>query len=1090
MASYIAGTSRPLSDPGEIREQIEVILKGPYTRDLQAKVLRLIKDFKAAQGLKELPKDLHTKFGDWLRLASPALETSTKVASAAQHVLATAGGSASPAPTRSPTWVVNKEEGLAYYTELLRRLPGVDSPEFTSLVSQAKSLLKVEHKAEIMSASVLYIINKMALLCREWRNPTSGTLDVTSFNHLHIFLRTLGKPKEQRRDKFIQFFITMLIGMDLHKSPSLTTEAMPSPNEADPVFMYAFMRIIRNEDDYEYEPEVDAPDMVEPTARTSTITTKTPPIDPEDGSVRLLRDYNAGCIAAEQLAKMTIVMSNCVNVTLDRVVIGDVDQKYVDGFKASQRQAVKLELQNSRLRGATTQDTMQLNIKYASFTLSCLEAELYICELHRQYAEFAAHSACSLRRLEQKLQAIQTASESSPEQRSLQFSLMGEFYEEILEIRNLNMSYLLEIIEALKQAIILNELKTYLTIFRNDREADTTLLLTKGFQEALLDYKKKNPTPKLQKLSREDRDSVSDSLQKASGSNDFVLTLTGLYKELSESNGRIDRTYSGDFTRLLKLHQSGCIFIDRTTGLTEFRAAHPSTLLRAEAPVAPAAGCVEEPLLRETLAEAAVKATKADRSTLRELSSGANLLGSLQEIAPISDFTVIEARHAYRNALHYIGSLYEILTEPRTISRDAKSIAHLQMDIGFAAFHALEQLLTAFMLEQSKTSGVTMGPGKAGVAAKQDNSALFNKIGHSLIRRLLGAKIHAPDSVRSVLKATEEMEFAIRDLLKRDKKPPLLKFTEGLLTKPQFTPLFIAKEERKFYNYGYNALLAFTSLISVSSCKDLTSDYLDPYLSTVKSLIPAGATDGVAAHFKAPSHALATAGKISAPPVSTKASSILPVDMVHADGISELITTINQALEKATNKESAMSRQLTLIHNLHRYNHLIRCVLGNSKLELFPFYVNQARFVLRTIMEEFLCAALENRRGTNLDQEEQTHNLIELASSLKLTSIGPEEAEFLRESASIRNEARYGHKVKAHSLPSPVSRFEIAATGLEAPESDSELGLGLMFERVLGERYATMERALFQEFSIVKSLSDKISSQFFKEEKKAGEAKK
>jgi hypothetical protein len=1058
-----------------------VILRGPKTQPLLAQVFELIKDFKAATGCKQLPADLHTKFSDWLRLPSTALETSTKVAAAALPVLAPAGGSRlSPRPTRTPTWDVDKAAGQAYYSSLIKRLPIVGTPEFRSLVSQAKSALKVEHEEEIKSASVLYIINKLALLSREWGNSSSGRIDVTCFNQLHIFLRTLAKPEEHRADNLIQFFITMFIGMDLHKSPSLTTEATPSPNEVDPVFMYLLHRILMDQAGYVYEPKLDAPGMVEPTASPSIPPKQTAPRDREDDSLPLLKAYNAGCIAAEQLAKMTRLMSNCVNVTLDRVVIGDIDQKFIDTLKASYRQGIKLDLQKSRLIGTTSQVTIQLSIKNASFFLNCLEADRYLCELNRQYGEFAAHSAGTVKRLEAKLQAIQAAAESSPERRSLQFSLVREYCEEILNDRKLTLSYVEEIIGALEQAILLTELKAYLIIFRNDPRADRSLLVTKGFQSTLLEYKDINPMPNLTTLSPEDSATALSSFQNAGKSKNLVLALTQLHKELRRSNEQIDRTYLDGFTHLLKLHKSGSIVIDEATGLPAFRATPLAALAWAEVAEAPVTASVEEPLVREALAEAGVK---ADPSAVMKLPSGADLLRSLEEIAPISHFTVIEARDAYCNALHYIESLYELLTEPQTIGRDAESVAHLQMDIGFAAFHALEQLLTAFMLQKSRTSPLSMGHGKVGVAAKEDNSALFNEMGHRLIRRLLEAKILGPDSVRSLLKKTEAMEFAIRDLLKRDINPPLLKNTAYLLARAEGSALAIPREEKKSYTYGYKALEAFTSLLSLGTSNHRATDHLDLFFKAARASIPAAARAG---HSESPSDTLPTAGKISAPPTSTKASSTLPVDVVHEDIAAELITTIQNALEKAKNKESAMSRGLTLIHNLHRCNHLMKCVLGNSKLELFPFYVNQARFVLRTIMEEFLCAALENQRGSNLDQEEQTHRLQELASALKLTSIGPEEINFLMQSASIRNEARYGHKVKAHSLASAVSRFEIAATGLEVPESASELGLDLEFERVLGDRYASMRKELLQEFAIVKSLCDKISSQFFKEEKKAG----
>ena len=482
----------------------------------------------------------------------------------------------------------------------------------------------------------------------------------------------------------------------------------------------------------------------------------------------------------------------------------------------------------------------------------------------------------------------------------------------------------------------------------------------------------------------------------------------------------------------------------------------------------------------EKVEEPALRASMDDVSIQTDPISSADFSRALQALVPVNTFPNAvgssgqSARHAYITALHYVESLYTLLTKQAECLPDAKSLAQLQMDIGFASFHALEQLSSAMMiLEKEKSQPVAALAKKASGASKgSSDSSLFNEVGHSLIGRLLEAKITPPKSVRILLRDTEGMEFAIRNLSKPYKIPPLLEHTARLLSNGEIAPSELLTEERRSREYGQSILEAFASLLSTFSSNGRESRRdpiaLASYLRVVQASIPAAAA-GETDLFEG----VKTEGEKPAIESYKKAMTSSSSAMFPIDSLARLNADFQQILENSE------IRKFALEHNFNRFCHLVSCLEDPSNLPLFLFYSSQARFVLCTLMEEILCAAHESVIGP-VDQKKLAHSLLYLALPLniKLAHLSSEERNFLSKAASIRNEARYGYKPKAHFAPT-VARGSYLAP---EPAEDTEAGSGASsegWELVLSSAYTDMSAKLREELAAVVSLGNLVYRQSF-----------
>ncbi|MCX6989516.1 MAG: hypothetical protein NTX49_00385 [Chlamydiae bacterium] len=1043
MASSISAA--PLRQRDEIQRDIEAIVGGPKIPSLLSRVAALQKEFRSATGL-DLDPSLKGRILEWLRLPLPAVETSTAVALAANSVLSAAG--CSSASLSSATTVVAR---LSPSKETDRALafPVADEAAFEHLHERRErlhELLNMRMRAEYGSGCedffVLYIIRQMMVFASSWGDPISGARDKPCLRRLDKFLFALGisDPGKMKKELF-SFFCEQLACMKANNVGSKDYHTL--------AFQYGLEINLRDQIDLLCPLAAKAVEMRGSTSPAKIITLPGRAVH----EAYLTEALDKGCQAAQYLAEMTYAMGNesaaflkdkLKEISVEAVMFPPMQQKI------GRKDLSMLIDRIPALRKISPELRISAYIQFLSFYQSITGTERTLDRLYLQFSLLVDGSAATLKSMRDKLLAINATHEVSIE-RSIQFSLMKEHYEEILDDRKLHLSYLEEVISAIREVEESTDLSAYAIMFHNDAKADFRSLVTRGYREVLLDYKKTHLFPD------------EEVLEAIKYRKQVRRLLTKLHAELSRTNDLLERTYLADFKHLHELHQSGIIDMGGAAGVAPvFRV--PSPPSRDVVAEGVAAASLEPSCASEEVAGSAVKATRASRL------SGADFCRDLQEIVPDRAFTSGSARDAYLNALHYVESLYTLLTEAPRLGVSAKALGQGQMDIGFAGFHALEQLLTAIMLEKAN-------PGPAGarcrkaslkaagksMAAEEDNLSHFQRVGHSLIRRLLLAKIRPQESIRSLLRDMEGMEFAIRDLPRRYTIPSLLENTLALLSHEEaVAETALLDEERKTRAQGQRMLESFVSLLSmVSSNPSVSLIDFTPYFDTVGALIPEPLAKASGAGSK----------KVS-PSTPTKAVATPYVPGLLRDPLGRLTVVIEEALENSEDYQSAMMRKLTLDHNLNRYRHLRHCLSDPSKLELFPFYINQARFVLCTITEEFLCAAHENKIGP-VGQRDLAHNLVELASALKLSGLDSHETAFLQRAASERNEARYGDKVKGHVLP------EAAILSLEASPSEEGISSVEGFEMALGSRYESMIRGLEQEFGIVEHLCSKVSKQSF-----------
>jgi hypothetical protein len=401
-------------------------------------------------------------------------------------------------------------------------------------------------------------------------------------------------------------------------------------------------------------------------------------------------------------------------------------------------------------------------------------------------------------------------------------------------------------------------------------------------------------------------------------------------------------------------------------------------------------------------------------------------------------------------------------------------VAQFEMDIGYSGYHVLEQLITAMMLEKAVEAGSGSSGAKAAGSRVKDDKALFTEVGHSLISRLLSAGISPPDDVSPVLREASGLEFAIRDPQNGWKRHLLLKNTEALLSSGKGSvcvSLDIEAERSKASVFGLRVLQASISLLSMHASKSGYQVDPGPYFEAIGRLIP----ETIAATRLA---VKSKKGRFQPPMKVTAASSEFP----QVDQISQIIA---DALDKSDDIENALLRKPAIIHNLNRYHYLLCCLSNALKLPLFRFCANQARFVLRTIVEEFLCAAHDSlphqKASGTVNQKLLAHKLYDLAVALKLP-LTPDQINFLQRVPSIRNEARYdGYRVRAPAGASAASAWSfMAAEELEdLPAAAAGGGLEDGFRMVLGSRNEGIRRELEQDLTIVLGLCKKISTHLF-----------
>jgi len=965
-----------------------------------------------------------------------------------------------------------------------RNTRSIESPEEVGILCERLNhQMLSESGSTIENLFILYVIRETLSITRQMVLLQSSTYTIKEcLEQLEGFLRALDCPDRRSKMEILVEFFSFMISIKL-KRDSKGQAGTSTPDSDDLVFRIGLQKCLSGDIDFFFRPAVESQGSEGSATAASVAKKKVSTLDRVDED-SFEQKFTLGCRAAQYLAHMTC--------TLGEDVAGFIYTKskehsvYADAFeeamRSGQEKGKTIIKSPPEIEGNLS---MKRRVKAMyqhrdSYVLSLTEPYRHLQELIGQYNAFlfGFHSA-SIQRIRRKLREIQAAGEDIVQQRSIQFSFMNENYEEILNNRKLILSYLEELIVALNEVKGSQELSAYLIMFSIDPEISIesrASQVIQGIKASLLRYKASHPNPNLERISAEFREPISSLFEDVEKINTTLTGLTRLHEELSRSNELIESIYLADCMCIGDLVQKGMVRMEGPMPIFSGPRASPPDV------------AVEELHPSEGVAEAAVQPSTRRLTGVMGPVSAADFSRTLQELLPVKAFPDAvgssgqSARHAYLNALHYVESLYTLLTKPTVGTPDANSVAQLQMDIGFASFHALEQLASAMMILEKEKSQAEGPVGKKASAASAGASdlSLFNEVGHSLIGRLLAAKITPPKSVRSLLRDTEGMEFAIRDLSKPYKIPFLLQRTADLLSQRGLASSELLTEERKSREYGQSVLEVFASLLSTFSSRGRESridpEVLAPYLRATQDLIPEGVAAAGGSGLS--DRAEAEAGKAAIAP--KKATTPSPAGIVDIYRLDALTAAFRKALERTEDCPSAELRKSALEHNLNRFRHLVSCLDDPSNLPLLPFYASQARFVLCTILEEFLCAAYESKKGA-VDQKSLAHSLLHLALPLgiKLADLSLEERNFLSKSARIRNEARYGYKPKAHVLPTFARASDLPAAESAVDIESASVASSEGWERVLGGANTEMIGKLREEFGAVVSLGSKVFGQSF-----------
>jgi hypothetical protein len=787
----------------------------------------------------------------------------------------------------------------------------------------------------------------------------------------------------------------------------------------------------------------------------------------------LTKAVKDGCDAAEFLAIATCKTADRCNQILQTLLqLGVVDIQRIPKMKMKKKEFEAMISRNPFYASMPINDRFSYYIKFVCFYNSATDPERYLKRLYDQFSLLIQGSKATLESIKRKTEECTRSRSLRLDPRLIQLSLISEYFEEIQNLRNLLLRYLEEIGPALADAALSMGLMEDLVFFQEDTTSDFKLAVTEGVRVAVEKYRKDHPhLPKKMTCVIKDRERQ-------------VALIEEGHRLLKMINQQSEKAYLERFNYLLELIEKGIITKQGEIRVPAAAAVSSPSTSGGAIEIAPEL----DPLSEEKclLPQESRIPRGAEEVTISAASTPLNDFSiRLQKIVPLQTFRVPSAQEAYVGALDYVKCLHLLLTLPQGALVHPHELAQFQMDIGYSGYHALEQLITAMMLEKGKEKGSDASGAKAVLTRTGDDKALFNEVGHSLISRMLFAGISPPEDVAPVLREVNGMEFAIRDLGKGWKTHFLLKNTQALLSSTESCPsvsLDIEAERSKATVFGQRVLQASVSLLLTHASARGSRVDPDPYFEAIALIIPESMArpGGAGASKVAEAPLPVKRGKVAIEPAkkAIAASSDFPQ-------LAEIFRIINLALEKSNDYENASLRKSTIQHNLHRCRYLLSCLSNPLKLPLFPFYANQGRFVLRTIVEEFLCAAQESvhhKKGLGaVDQKLLAHKLYDLAQELRVP-LDSDQRIFLQRVPTIRNEARYdGHRLRASAGASAVSGSTfMPAEEFEDVPAPGESGMKEGFTMALGSRYQGIERELQQDLRIVVGLCTKISSLLFR----------
>ena len=288
--------------------------------------------------------------------------------------------------------------------------------------------------------------------------------------------------------------------------------------------------------------------------------------------------FTLGCRATQYLAQMTYTLGDPIAGFI--YTIAGKHSIPLETIKATLKDA---QLQIRTLRKLPPEIERDLFYKRKinamfdlceSFNHSLAEPYKHLNDLLAQYKNFLAgfHST-STDRIAGKLKALQAAGADVEQKRLIQFSLINENYDEILNNRNLIISYLEELIAASNEVKVVQELSAYLFMFNNDTEItieSKASQIIQSIKSTILRYKESHSNPQFERFSAESREPLSVMFKATEETNVTIKILTILQEQLSRSNKLIESTYLADFMCLGDLIQTGMIRMEESRSMPIF----------------------------------------------------------------------------------------------------------------------------------------------------------------------------------------------------------------------------------------------------------------------------------------------------------------------------------------------------------------------------------------------------------------------------------------------------------------------------------------------------------------------------------------
>lgn len=902
-----------------------------------------------------------------------------------------------------------------------------------------------------------YIIRSTILLALSWGNPKTGR-EMHGVELLEDALCSLEKGPDIATEKFREFFAFMKMKMR-EKEPYVDTVFTLGLQACEAgrldVILNPLQKIINE------ETKGGSGGGKATSGVAGLATSDTPAVL---NKRHLEKAYDAGCTAAASLGHATYSLSHIITGFFSARL--SEMSSYVAPKTFEMARHVKLQKRRPLLRMLDEHPTYKkippaervpVYLKVQTAETQLLAPEIALQDLYSQFEKFNKSQKDKISAITRDLAALEGLPDG-PARLAIEFRLLTEQYETLLTFTPQMLSFLDEFIVHLELVLHARELIICRNMLIYDPSVDWSIIGAEGFIPFLEAYKEAHPRLNFSMLPADLQAAQFYAQEIILKTKKTIALLKAVQEHLKKTGHSLEELYKTDLVRLKALHTARMVSVDRA-GRVSFTL--PSKVDPLDDGYDNIVSLPDLPTAATIAAGGAV--TKAE-PRVEKASGGASDAGAtggifrklktiLLEARAHNRFTTPPARAAFSNALHYAEALCILIEELDKKKLESQQLANLQEDIGSAAFYACEQLLTAILHEKLKT---------ASPAAFKE---LYSSLGHRLMGRFLEgglSRFKELQVIIPIIRKLEGMGIAVVN--------PSFYVAHPLLNnlvrlQKEGSMEAAPRDQRQALLAGQEALKAFFYLLVSQGLETrIPLDRMDAQFRTLtEALTPsesAGASDG-------------GSGGASARGSTTLSDA----------RISEGARIITTALKFSKAFETTEQRRLVINHNLSRLNYFLADLKDASKLPLFPFYANQVRFLLRNVLEEFLCAACESQNCA-IDQKVAKHDLALLAKQIKLFSrLDAGEKKFLEESAGARNEARYGTKPRAHFLEASASSAETAATAAPATASIGAAGEegseGFTF--VLSGSYEQMLRLIAAEMAMAVTLCGKIALHSFKE---------